>query len=171
MPVTGTVTFKPGINWGCIPITQPTSINSLFNGIDTSGIVITSETSYPGIGNGFVNAATLLQPNQGFVLKNTKNPPEDITLQYSIHADQATGVVQFRSGINWGCIPIKGPTNIDTLFQGQNTNGIVITSETSYPGIGNGFVNSATLLQPNQGFVLKNTKDPPETIKLQYSYV
>ena len=173
--ITGTVTFSSAINWGYIPISADTSIDTLFNGIDTTDLTVIGEASYVGktSGDGFFGAATLLQPNKGFVLINRKASITDITIQYLLPASAATGDVTFSSAINWGYIPISADASIDTLFNGIDTSDLTVIGEASYVGktSGDGFFGAATLLQPNKGFVLINRKASITDITLGYNYL
>jgi hypothetical protein len=153
--ITGSVVFNQRKNYKHVPIVVATSLNTIFQSINTRGINIVGEAFYSGNSNGigFVRGTDMIEPNTHYVVV-LPLPIIQITINYTIPL--TSGSVIFDKRKNYVIVPIVVENNLNTIYQSINTKGINIVGETFYSGNsnGNGFVRGTDIIQPNTGYVV-----------------
>ena len=145
------------MNWAYVPISGPTTCDTLFNGINTSGISVFGKSNCFGrtSGIGFEGGGNILNPNEGYLIIDDLRD-DNIMLSFSVSSGSGNVTFVAASGVNWAYIPISGPTTCDTLFNGINTSGISIFGKSNCFGrtSGIGFEGGGNILNPYEGYLI-----------------
>jgi hypothetical protein len=148
------------VNWAYVPISGAITCDSLFGGINTTGINVYGKSNCFGrsSGIGFDGGGNILNPNEGYLIIDTLRD-DDITFSFSVSSGSGTLTFDAASGVNWAYIPISGPTPCDTVFNGINTTGINVYGKSNCFGRadGIGFDGGGNQLLPYEGYLIIDT--------------
>tara|TARA_B100001778_G_scaffold238536_1_gene199082 strand:- start:384 stop:914 length:531 start_codon:yes stop_codon:yes gene_type:complete len=151
--IDGFILLDSIVNYKVYPVTEPTSFNSIFTGIDTTGFNIIGSTLYVGQGVGFIGGNDLINPNTAYLIRIPISKI-GLRLNYTLEYVQNELLI-LDSIVNYKIYPVTSPTSFNSIFTGIDTTGFTIIGSTLYVGQGSGFIGGNDLIDPNTAYLIR----------------